>query len=258
MDQAHIDRAAERLCAAWRDRAPVTLAPEDAPETLDDAYAVQARLVGLLGESPGYKVGYTNTAVQERFGVPGPIYGRLLADRVFPSHTRLAVPAGLDLVVEPEFAYQLRADLPPSEAPFDEARVAGALGGILPALEIVEPRLANWQTGGACLTVADNVLHSAWIIGEALEAWTPADVPSQDVVAYINDEEVSRGTGANVLGDPFLVMHWLANELAARGGGLHAGDYVTTGCCTAVLTPRRGDTVRADFGPFGSVSVALK
>lgn len=258
MDRTHIDHTAGLLHAAWRDRAPLTLAEADTPTTIDDAYAVQARLVARLGESPGYKVGYTNTAVQERFGVPGPIFGRLIADRVFPSGTRLAVPPGLGLVVEPEFAYRIRAGLPRSEAPFDEERVAAALGEILPALEIVEPRLANWQTGGACVTVADNVLHSAWITGEARQTWSPADVPAQEVVAYINDEEVSRGTGANVLGDPFRVMHWLANELAARGQELRAGDYVTTGCCTAVLTPQRGDVVRADYGPFGSVAVTLE
>ena len=38
-----------------------------------------------------------------------------------------------------------------------------------------------------------------------------------------------EGLGANVLGDPWLALVWLANELATYDAGLHAGRVVTTG-----------------------------
>ncbi len=253
MEAGEIERLAGELSTAWATRTPA--APSVAPESIEEGYRAQARLVEMVGTAAGYKVGYTNRVLQERFGIDGPVSGRLWSHRIFESGATLSVPPGLDLIVEPEFAYRMAKDLPSSAGPFTAEMVAEAVDAIMPALEIVEPRPAGWQSGGVPLTVADNVLHSAWIGAQPILEWSAEAVPEQVVVAYINGGEVSRGSGAAVLGDPFGVMVWLANGLAERGEGLRAGEIVTTGCCTDVLQPGRQDEVRADFGPFGQVSV---
>ena len=66
---------------------------------------------------------------------------------------------------------------------------------------------------------------------------------------------VSEGAGANVLGDPWEVMVWLANNLSGRGIGLAAGQVVTTGSAADVVSVSPGDTVTAEFGPLGSATV---
>jgi 2-keto-4-pentenoate hydratase len=53
------------------------------------------------------------------------------------------------------------------------------------------------------------------------------------------------------------VMAWLADELPRFGLRLQRGDVVTTGVATDVFEAGPGDSCAADFGPFGSVTVAF-
>ena len=71
----------------------------------------------------------------------------------------------------------------------------------------------------------------------------------------VGGEVVSEGAGCNVLGDPWNVMVWLANQLSARGLTLEAGHVVTTGSAADVVQCRPGDTVTAEFGPIGRAEV---
>jgi 2-keto-4-pentenoate hydratase len=64
-----------------------------------------------------------------------------------------------------------------------------------------------------------------------------------------------EGRGANVLGHPLNALEWLVHSLSARGLGLKAGQYVTTGVTTEVYMAERGDRITADFGPVGSVDL---
>jgi 2-keto-4-pentenoate hydratase len=254
VNEARVERCAERLLRSWRTRRPIDLLDDEVPASTEEAHAIQARLAAGFGRPAGYKVGYTNPEAQRRFGVSAPISGQLIRERVFASGATIPVPGMLDLVVEPEFAYRMGEDLRRADAPFSDAQIAGAVDAILPALEVVEPRLAGWQACGPLPTVADNVLHSALVVGEPVREWRASALPSQAVVAFVDGAEASRGLGSNVLGDPFRVLCWLARDLAARGAELRAGDYVTTGCVTAVLRPARHSEVSADFGGFGRVA----
>ena len=67
-----------------------------------------------------------------------------------------------------------------------------------------------------------------------------------------------EGTGANVLGDPRVALTWLANALSRFGTPLSAGEVVTTGTCVVPVTVQPGETVVADFGPFGRVEVSFE
>ena len=75
--------------------------------------------------------------------------------------------------------------------------------------------------------------------------------------AGINGSIVSRGTGANALGGPELVLTWLANDLIASGLYLRAGDVVTTGVITEVFRTKLGDEIFASFEQIGSVAARL-
>jgi len=60
-----------------------------------------------------------------------------------------------------------------------------------------------------------------------------------------------------VLGHPLNALEWLVNSLGARGLGLKAGQYVTTGVTTEVYMAQRGDRIMADFGAVGAVELTF-
>ena len=72
-----------------------------------------------------------------------------------------------------------------------------------------------------------------------------------------NGELVTTGAGEAVLGHPLDVMARLADELPCFGVQLRRGDVVAAGVATDVFEAGPGDSCAADFGPFGSVTVAF-
>lgn len=50
---------------------------------------------------------------------------------------------------------------------------------------------------------------------------------------------------------------WLANEIPNQSRALRQGERITTEVYTDIYLANPGDTIRADFGVFGSVEVGL-
>jgi 2-keto-4-pentenoate hydratase len=65
------------------------------------------------------------------------------------------------------------------------------------------------------------------------------------------------GVGRALLGHPLAALTWLANELAARGSGLRAGDWASCATCMVPLEIEPGDKVLADYGLFGCIDIGL-
>jgi 2-keto-4-pentenoate hydratase len=251
-----IERAAQLLLearSARRQRGPLPV--ECAPADLAQAYAVQDRFVAAQGQPAGYKIGYTNPALQRALGIPSPVFGRLLADRVFASPAALPASDFAVRVIETEVGVRMGRALPPRAEPWSPEEVADAVELAFPSFELVDSRFADWRKLSPAEAIADNVLHSAWVHGPAHAGFRGLDLAALEMVSFRNEREVTRGRGANVLGSPLLALHWLANALAQQGRGLAAGDLVTTGCCTDIFEAAPGDRIRADFGALGEVRV---
>jgi 2-keto-4-pentenoate hydratase len=58
-------------------------------------------------------------------------------------------------------------------------------------------------------------------------------------------------TGSNTSGDFLRLLPWLANQGAARTGGLRAGQWITTGSWTGNIQALAGSTVEAHFSTVG-------
>ena len=84
----------------------------------------------------------------------------------------------------------------------------------------------------------------------------PDDVDMRWIGAIVarNAAIEETGLGAAVLNHPATGVAWLANRLGAYGDGLKAGEIVLSGSFIRPIEARLGDTISADFGPFGSVS----
>lgn len=244
-----------------RRRIPAPLPAQLAPGTMADAYAVQdASIPAILshaggGRVLGRKIGCTSRTAQEQLGVSGPFHGRLLSPYVFESPARVKADLFFMRVMEPEFAFRLGRDLPSDGAPYHAESVRPAIAAVLPALEIVDSRWIDWTTAGALHLIADNGSNGGWVRGPETADLSSVDFTRHATAISVNGELKHRGSAANVLGSPLNALAWLANELAASGQPLRAGDYVSTGTTTVVVPVEAGDHVVADFGSLGRAEV---
>jgi 2-keto-4-pentenoate hydratase len=77
-------------------------------------------------------------------------------------------------------------------------------------------------------------------------------------VASINGQNVGKGHGRDVMGNPLDALVWLANNLAARGLGLWRGDVVITGSLVTTKYPKAGDRIRFEAGDLGAVELRVE
>ena len=254
MTDDRVDVLAAALAEAHRTASPVD--PDDSsasgfPESIDDAYRVQTRLVDRLtadrGDPVGYKIGFTNERVRTDLGVDEPAYGRLLEATVVDPSATVAAAEFVGVRIEPEIAFRLGDDLPADAA---RARTRDAVATVHPAIELVDSR-TGW-TFDAPLAVTDNCLDAGLVLG----AGTGCDDRSlgeEAVALRVDGERVDSGVGADVLGHPLAALAWLADAV----DGLPAGTLVTTGSLTEPVPVAAGETATATFTSLGSVELRV-
>ena len=65
---------------------------------------------------------------------------------------------------------------------------------------------------------------------------------------------LQTGLAAGVLNHPATAVAWLANKIAPLGLALEPGQVVLAGSFIRPIETRKGDTIQADYGAYGSVS----
>ena len=260
-DEVLGDAAATLLDMRATRRVVPDLPPLLRPATLADAYAIQDRVVAALvgradGRCIGYKVACTNELAQAALQIDRPLFGRLMSQTTSPSGTTLAADQFTHRVIEAEFAFRVASDVEPVDGGHTPATIAAYINALIPGIEMVDHRFESWAVG-ALRVAADNAIHGWWLRGEPVTDWRDHDLAASTVSVTRNGELVTTGSGAAVLGHPLNVMAWLADELPTFGSRLRRGDVVTTGVATDVFEAVAGDACVADFGPFGTVTVAF-
>jgi 2-keto-4-pentenoate hydratase len=252
-----IDEIASRLCAAEADRRPTEPVTARSPDlTVEDGYAVQshnvARRVAEGRSVRGHKVGLTSAAMQDLLGVREPTFGVLLDDMFVDDGDEVALDTLIEPRVEAEIAVVMADDLPgPGATVADALRAADAL---LPAIEIVDSRIAHWQVG-LVDTIADNASSGRVVLGGRLTPVTEVDLRLLGILFRRNGVPIDSGAGAAAWGNPARCVAWLANTLAGFGSCLRRGEVVLTGALHRMVPVRPHDTFRADFAHLGSVTV---
>jgi len=245
----------EQLAAALH-RASVDSEPIDAGRlpsdaTVEDGYAAQDEFVErqTAEEGPvvGYKIGFTNEAVQSDLGVDEPAYGRVFENTVRWDR-QFAVDSLIEPRIEPEIAFILGEDLSHSATRHD---VLSATQFVVPVIEVVDSRIEDWEFT-APTAVADNALAARLLPGDRT-APTTTEFPLEAVEVSINGEYRAAGAGAAVLGHPADAVAWLAAALSDRGDSLQKGEIVTTGSLTEPIPIEEGETVVARFSSLGTV-----
>lgn len=251
-------KAADLLAEAIRTRVacpPVRTLLDDGGD-LETAYAVQQlnvrRDLDAGRRIVGRKIGLTSVAVQRQLGVDQPDFGALFADMAVPDGAE--VPAGqlLQPKVEAEIAFVLGRDLPDRACTVVD--LLRAVDFALPALEIVDSRVRNWDIS-LVDTVADNASCGLYVLGGTPVPLTRVDVRAATMTMTRGGVTASEGTGADCLGSPLHAAVWLASALAERGDPLRAGDLVLTGALGPMIPTAPGEEFEAHISELGSVRV---
>ncbi|WP_246159402.1 2-keto-4-pentenoate hydratase [Nocardioides antri] len=261
-----ISAAVERLAHAQETRVPCAPVRDlIGTHDLAAAYAVQQGLVQrrLAGGVTvvGRKIGATSEAVQRQLGVDQPDFGYLLSD-MDVSHGVDGTPISMRTLVQPrveaEVAFVLGTDIAPDdEADITLDNVRAAVDVALPALEIVDSRIADWKIGFTD-TVADNASSGLFVVGR--DGRKLDDLEPRDVVMSltINGEERSAGTGAACLGDPLEALRWLAVQAWRFGDPLRAGHLILSGALGPFVPFAPGDRVAASISGFEPLIVEFE
>jgi len=260
MEKQAIEEAARTIWSTWHANQRIEAIPAAyRPETRIEGYQVQAQVARLSAQRMfGWKIAATSKAGQQHIGVDGPLAGRLLEKRAFPSGASVSLTNNIMHVAEAEFAFRMVRDLPSRKTPYSVDEVIAAVDTMHPAIEIPDSRYRDFVTAGAAQLIADNACASYFVLGPATVAdWRRYDLARQPVTAYVNGKLAREGTGENVLGDPRIALTWIANELSLVGDGLRSGETITTGTCIAPAVIAAGDHVVADFGVFGRVETRV-
>ena len=253
-DIAQALATAHRTGTAWQ-------APDGWPDlSAADAYAIQAAVAAQLGWFPdglrAWKVGGTT----DISAAPLP---EVLASPA-ASPVTWVLPAGQDeVLIEAELAFRLASAPPAADHTLPTA--LACLSTVCVSVELIGTRLAAGLSAPPNWKLADQGVHAGLVVGTEqpgapLLDFTPADWQAQ--ACHIR---VQGPTGAAVLHEargshpailaglhPLHTLPWLARHAAAQGGGLRAGDLVTTGAWL-VVKAQRGDVIDVGFEGLPSV-----
>lgn len=225
---------------------------------IEAAYAVQST-VTTFRESQGAsvvgcKVGLTSRVVQEQFGVHQPDFGLLFDDMVHEHGAELPLDKFLQPRIEAEVAFVLGYDLDRSRP--SVADLIRATAFVLPALEIVDSRITNWDLTISD-TIADNASSGAVVLGVVPTSLDRLDLSQIGMSLLQDGEEVSDGSGENCMGSPVVAATWVARQLAQKGRPLRAGDIVMSGALGAMVDVRAASAFTAQLDQLGDVDVTF-
>jgi 2-oxo-hept-3-ene-1,7-dioate hydratase len=254
--------AAGRLHQAEKTRQQIRQLSLDHPGiTIADAYAIQKAWIEIkVAEGrvvKGHKIGLTSRAMQSALGIDEPDSGVLLDDMFFSDGGLVPSDRFIGTRIEAELAFVMKHRLVgPGCTMFD---VLNATDFVVPALEILDTRIERVDretksTRKIFDTIADNAANAGIVLGGRPLRPLDADLRWIGALCYRNGQLEETGLAAGVLNHPATSVAWLANKIAPNGLALEAGQVVLAGSFVRPIEARKGDTIQADYGPYGTVS----
>ena len=249
-------KAADRLMSAAAERKQAEQLSKTWPAIdFDDAYAIQAetirRRVASGRKIVGHKIGLTSKAMQRSSGIDEPDYGVLLDDMVFADGAKIKAANFCVPRVEVELCFVLAKPLKgPGIGLIDVLR---ATEYVVPSLELIDARLQDPRK--IFDTISDNGAAAGIVLGGRPVGPTEVDLRWVGCALYKNGEVEETGLASGVMGHPAMGIAWLANKVGPHGVTLEPGHMMLAGSFTRPVWVVPGDTVHADFGPLGNVTV---
>ena len=251
-------REMEILVRAEKDRKPVGPISDvvSGELSLDDAHGIcegniQKRL--SAGEKiAGFKVGFTNIPVREKMGLPDSTYGYIMDSMVVESGAELKMDALIAPKIECEICLRLGRAITGKGLSVEE--ILDATEGVSASFEICDARIKDWKSPYPDF-FADNGFSARVVLPGVWHPVKGVNLLTESVRLTQDGRRVAEGRGELAMGHPAKAVVWLADQLAARGRGLKAGQFVMTGTLTPITPIERGSTYVARFSTLGEVNV---
>jgi 2-keto-4-pentenoate hydratase len=215
MSRDRLDRIADRIVAARRQGARITLGPGDTPSSFEEGFAVQDRVVAALGEPvAGWKV----------MPVPdGPvIFAPILRSGLVADGGAWKVagsePAGIEL----EIAFRLGRDV---SAGATQGQLLDAVAAAHVVLELCQSRLAEPAEQPRHVMLADCIANAGLVVGSEIGGWRNLDLRTRSGRLLVDGKVHVEGKSA----DPLAALALLEPAMTARGKRLETGQVVITG-----------------------------
>jgi 2-keto-4-pentenoate hydratase len=187
------------------------------------------------GASPvGWKIGFNAPAIQEHFGLAGPVVGYLTDTGLSADGATVAVSGWTAPAVEVEVAIRVGE--------------RGAVAGLAPALELVDLDLPFDDLEAI---LAGNVFQRGVVFGPEVPDVDPWAIHA---VVTKNGEAAAEGRIAE---EPAATAAVVRSFLGDHGAALAPGDRVIAGSMVAPLAVGPGDELRVAFGPLGELRVSF-
>lgn len=243
-------RLAERLVAVHRggvvlDRTGI--GPE--PGTFDDAFAVQRLVMAEIGEAGGYKT--SNAAAGEDV-----VLAPIPATNIRSSPAQFSGAEMRRVGIELEIAFRIDASLPSPGTEDFEAKLRAAVSAV-PAIEMVDTRLADVENAAALVKMADNQSGYGLVVGEPVRDWAASDIATPAITFTVDGRQVGTTAGQVPGGTAFEALAGLVRSIGDHCGGLKVGQYVTTGSLSGLHWVEKGVDVKGTIAGLGSVEVSV-
>ena len=252
--------------ALWPAVRGAEFASADVASAYRDALAVRALRIAR-GERPvGYKIGFTNRTIWQRYDVFAPIWGTVWDTTLTRCDGigRISLLGTCQPRLEPEIVFGI-ASMPPDEPTLDQ--LFACIDWLAPGFEVVQSHCPGWKFNAA-ETIADGALHARLLVGRptpvrriaADGVALDARLAATHVTLFRGDALIDEGVGRNVLDGPLHALQHFVTEQQRCPGAPHLqpGDVLTTGTWTDAWPVEPGQVWRSVFdAPFDGLEIAF-
>jgi 2-keto-4-pentenoate hydratase len=202
-----------------------------------DGRCVQDKLIALfaqpLGDVVGFKLGLTNPAIQQRFGIDHPIRGSIF-------HATLRASSGAEIDARFAAVPVLEADMlvrigmgGVETALNHHAALIRHIDQVIPFIELPDLVYSPDHRPSLGDLLAVNVGARLGVVGRPIAVTPSAEFAAalgrMSVSLHQDGREVSRAPSAAILGHPLNALAWIARDLAREGRHLREGDMISLG-----------------------------
>jgi len=251
-EAAGLTQLAQQLAVSYASKTPGGALPITLtlPQGRQVGETFRAEIGKTLGAPVGYKVGLTNAAVQQRFGVSHPLWGVLFAKMLLESGAVLSPDVGARPITEGDLLVRVAGD------EINQARtpqeVLAGLDAVIPFIEIADLFYGEDVAVNAGAIAAINVGARLGIMGEPIPIsptpeWENRLANMRVEILDANGNPLDSGNGTALLGHPLNVVLWLKDTLNAEGKQLKKGDLISLGTITKPMPVQPNTTIRAKY-----------
>ena len=217
-------------------------------QTLAQAYAVHELVMKDLGPVGGFKTSKTPDGSQIVAPIPAGV--------VRQSGATFSADELLKPGIELEIAFRIEHELPaPTDDDFSEGLRTCVVA--LPAIEVVDTRLAFLDTCHPMMKLADNQSNGGLVIGRAVSDWQGLNLATPNHHFVSGNTIISHGPGSVPGGSAWQIFEGFVRVVGNHCGGPQVGQIVTTGALSGLHWIDKGQLVCGQIDGFGEGEVTI-